>query len=312
MQRNTRTGIARIARIALAVIAFVALTAPVAATDTATTLPAQTVAVGQTVSFTGSGFDPGERISLWTTAPSGTPAALDGVTAATDGSFATTVSFPSDGYWQVTAQGNASARQVIGGYNVGTSGTSGTSGGGNLAPVTPGSTTVAIGQTVTFTGTGFNANELVSVWTTAPDSQTAALPGVSADASGAVALSVSFPSAGYWQVTAQGLSSNVQSISGYTVGSSASGGVAPPSPAAGMVAVGRNATFTASGYQPGETVAIWTTAPDGTPAALPGGTADTAGRITLTTAFPTPGYWQITAQGITSGVQKIVGYTVTG
>lgn len=293
-----------IALFALIVIALVTLTAPVAATDT-TTLPAQTVTVSQAVSFAGSGFDPGERISLWTSAPSGATTPLEGVTANTDGSFAATVSFPSDGYWQVTAQGNASARQVIGGYNVGTSGTSGV--GGNPAPAASGASAVAVGQTVTFTGSGFAANELVSLWTTAPDAGTAALPGVAADASGNVAVPVSFPSAGYWQVTAQGLSSSVQSISGYTV----SDGAAVSPPAAGVVTVGRNATFTASGYQPRETVAMWTTAPDAQTAALPSSTADSAGRVTVTTAFPTPGYWQITAQGATSRVLKIVGYNVT-
>ena len=193
----------------------------------------QQAAVGQSVSFSGTGFSDNEPIALWTTAPDKSVHPLSGNQADAHGAVATNVSFLTDGFWQVTAHGINSGKEVISGYTIGTA--------ANMTPgaaVTPastptGTTTVALSQATTFSHGGFQALELVSFWTTAPDGKATALDGASADQSGNIVVAVSFPTSGYWQVTAHGLDSAREAIGGFNVGDLTT---APTSASAAVIA----------------------------------------------------------------------------
>ncbi|MCA1722828.1 MAG: hypothetical protein LC748_00955, partial [Thermomicrobia bacterium] len=180
-------------------------------------------------------------------------------------------------------------------------------------------TPATIGVPVVFSGSGFNANEGISLWTTAPDSSVGKLPGISADTTGAFTTTVTFPSAGNWQVTAQAPGSTHQVIGRYAVSDTATTTApAPPftSPFAGTAmkaTVGTTVAFTSAGFIAGETVSAWVTPPDGSAviAIKPTVTASAAGQATVSTSFTSVGLWQITMHGLTSGHEVIGSYQVT-
>ncbi|MHB8644850.1 MAG: hypothetical protein ACYDAR_03550 [Thermomicrobiales bacterium] len=276
------------------------------------------VGVGVSITFTGAGFNPNENISVWETPPDGSiPTALPGIQADSSGTFTDSVSFPSDGQWQVTAQGRASGHQVIARFAVGTIGPVTAPTGGAGFNGTPAS----IGTPVTFSGSGFNGNELISLWTTAPDSTTAPLIGIQADGTGGFTDEVTFPSAGNWQVTAEGHTSKHQVIGRYSVTDPSSSTTTAAAPSSTFIApstsvpvqvtAGANVTFTAIGFNAGENVAVWTTAPDTTVATLASVQATSLGRATITTSFASAGLWQITLRGHDSTHEVIGQFQVT-
>jgi hypothetical protein len=86
------------------------------------------------------------------------------------------------------------------------------------APVpAPTSTAATVGTAVTITAVGFTPNETVSAWITAPDSSVTQIGSAPASADGTVSISVTFPSAGNWQVTAHGQTSGREVVNRYTV-----------------------------------------------------------------------------------------------
>lgn len=329
-------------RCALTVASFCLLLAllsvPVAA-QTSFSSPAAPVATNTTISFVGAGFRPGEIVSLWTTAPDASVAPLDSTTADNQGTISVGVSFPTVGTWSVTAHGQTSGVQVIGTYAVGT--TSALPAIGNVPGMPspgllpPGGTIlsapapatfpqVALDAPVTFTGTGFAVNEPTAFWETAPTSSVTAIQGPqTADSAGSVTMSVTFMTPGLWQVTAHGINSGHEVIGRYMVSDSAipsalpSGTSAPytlggtPTAAPVATTVGANVSLPATGFTVGETVSAWTTAPDSSTAALNQIAADSNGAVTVVTSFPTPGLWQVTIHGVTSGHEVIGQYQVT-
>jgi hypothetical protein len=173
------------------------------------------VAVSAPITFSGTGFTGNEPIVFWQTAPDSTVSPILG-TQSTDGAgaFTANVSFGTPGFWQVTAHGINSGHEVIGRYVV----------GGRDASTAPGVTTPAttatattVGTTVTFPASGFTPGETVSAWTTAPDSTTTSLGQAVADSQGNVSFTTSFPVAGFWQITAHGVSSAHEIIGQYRV-----------------------------------------------------------------------------------------------
>lgn len=82
---------------------------------------------------------------------------------------------------------------------------------------TPATGTATVGTPVTVTAGGFTPNESVSAWVTGPDGNVTQIGSAPAAADGTVTISVTFPSAGNWQVTAHGQSSQKDVVSRYTV-----------------------------------------------------------------------------------------------
>jgi hypothetical protein len=292
------------------------------------------VGVGASVPFTGTGFAPNEALSVWENAPDGTIVPLTGVQTDGSGAFTISVSFPSAGAWTVTAHSINTGKEFLGSYAVGTTSSTTTSPTTTApilgAPAAPSSgataqgTSVAVSAFTTFSGTGFNANEVISAWETGPDSAVTALPGLQADGNGAFTESVSFPTAGQWQVTAHGITSGHEVITPFAVGvpggAPASVASAPPATTGAVGGPGFNGTptgtgavttFSGSGFTANERISLWTTAPDSTTAALSGIDADGTGAFTTSVIFPTAGNWQVTAQGHDSAHQVIGRYAVS-
>ncbi len=286
------------------------------------------VGVGVSTTFSGSGFNANEVISVWETGPDGKTAALSGIQADNTGAFTDLVSFPAAGQWQVTAKGTVSLHQVISPFAVGTTSavpatTTGTTTTGTVGGAGFNGTPASIGVAVTFSGSGFNGNERISLWTTAPDSTTAALSGIQADSAGGFTTSVTFLTAGNWQVTAQGHDSTHQVIGRYAVTDSSSTAVvtSPSAPSTFTspndvplnATTGTTVTYIATGFNAGEYVAAWVTPPDATApvTALDKAQASSTGRVAISTSFPTAGLWQITLRGYDSAHQVIGKYQVT-
>lgn len=171
------------------------------------------VTSGETAIFRGSGFMADEDISLWMTSPDGIVIPLVSDTVDSYGMFAVSLFFPSDGQWQVTAQGRVSRHAVIGSFRAGTTDMATTT-----APTDVATQQVATGQRVDFTADGFASNELLALWTTAPDGTVHPLAGATADVTGAIRVTVAFPVNGFWYVTAHSTSTGKEMIGGFTVG----------------------------------------------------------------------------------------------
>jgi hypothetical protein len=85
------------------------------------------------------------------------------------------------------------------------------------APPPPASSAAAtVGTPVTVTATGFAPNETVSAWATGPDGTVTQIGSTPASADGTVTITITFPSAGNWQVTAHGQTSQKEVINRYT------------------------------------------------------------------------------------------------
>ena len=307
-----------------------------------TSLTSQTISVATNTGtpFIGAGFRAGEIVSLWTTAPDATVAPLDSTTADSQGTTSVTVSFPTAGTWHVTAHGQTSGVEVTGTFAVGAANALPAAGnvlgfpapsasvqsGAILSGAAPTSfPQVALDAPVSFTGSGFTANEPTSFWETAPTSSVAAIQGPqTADATGSFTTSVAFTTPGLWQVTAHGVTSGHEVIGRFMVGSdgtvssSVPSSTTAPYPLSGTptvpavtTTVGASVSLPATGFTVGETVSVWTTAPDGTAAALNQLAADSNGAVTVVASFPTAGNWQVTVHGITSGHEVIGQYQVT-
>ena len=303
----------------------VAMTASVAA-DT-TPLPA---GANTPVTFTGTGFAPDESLAIWITGADGASLTQGGTQSDGNGAFTTTVTFPAAGAWTATAHSITSGKEFVGNYTVGT--TSGAPGTSPSSGATATGTQVGIGAPVTFTSTGFVANEAISAWETGPDGKVTKLPGGHADNSGAFTTSVSFPSAGQWQVTAHGITDSHEVISPFAVGTTgttsspvtngSATGVPPVPTGTGTVGgpgfngtpvnIGAAVSFSGSGFIANETISLWETPPDNSPVrALPSIHADTTGAFTDSVTFPSAGNWQVTAHGRDAAHEVIGRYAVT-
>ena len=189
------------------------------------------VAVGASTVFAGNGFTPSEFLSVWETGPDGVSNVLPGAQSDASGGFNVTVSFPSAGNWQVTAHSITTGKEVTGSFTVGSTTSSATT-PSNVLPA--GTLPSGIGAPVSFSGSGFTASEQISLWETPPgNAPPTALTGTQADSTGAFNVSVTFPTAGNWQVTAHGVTSGKEITGSYAVGNTsvtASPGTAPVSP----------------------------------------------------------------------------------
>jgi len=86
-----------------------------------------------------------------------------------------------------------------------------------VAPGTGSPATATVNTPITFTLTGFAPGEQVSAFATGPDASVRQIGAAAANADGSVTVTVTFPSAGQWTVTAKGQSSQKQTVTGFTV-----------------------------------------------------------------------------------------------
>jgi hypothetical protein len=186
--------------------------------------------------------------------------------------------------------------------------------------LTPSQPSVAAGQTIFFSGSGFTRGERVAIWATAPD-QTV----ISGDFefakgdTGEIDVGFNVPQdalGGRWALTAYGFISKTPVIAIFDVQGRDPATATPQAlvvPAAG--APGSQFDFAALGFKKKETVSYWFTGPDGAiHAAFPeGDSANSDGRVDLSWQAPSDairGTWVITIQGLKSGVARGVPFEI--
>lgn len=253
--------------------------------------------VGQSVTFTATGFNANEAISMWTTSPDRQVIALSGQQADNVGTLSVSVTFPSSGFWQVTAHGIDSTHEVIGGFTVtDTTSAAGTPvAGATTTPTAGNAIAAAPNQAVTFSGSGFDANERLALWTTAPDGSVAALDGINATNKGAFSINVSFPSTGTWHVTAHGVGSAREVIGTFSIQTGATPTATPST--TGTSIPGQ---LTTANYGPTTVISIPTVnsslvTPSAAQLTPPASTASTVSTVTQPTAASDGGLYPTVA-----------------
>jgi hypothetical protein len=197
--------------------------------------------IGQAVLIQGGGFKPGEKITMWLTAPDQSVRAIDAQPDADGGGSITSsqirITFDNTfrvGIWFITAQGRESGRQAIGQFRIdpGSCCPAPSGGGASPVPAGPRGNPAALGQLIqdglrprgdgsivplaappeiafTFYARGFAAGERVGVWLTRPDGGTDEIdPDVVRIDGGSlnVTFKVTKQQEGNWTITAQGVS----------------------------------------------------------------------------------------------------------
>lgn len=224
-----------------------------------------------TVTLVGTGFAPGEAISVWITYPDFTVYGVAELVANDEGSFDYPylpdflgATFTPTGIYTYTAYGQSSGREAYASIDVAIDDAPGPSPGVTLTSE-PGQS--AQGSYFVFRGSGYVANETVAVWLRYPDNSVADLGQIKAGADGKIeyVLYVGGAPVGRYALTARGLSGGGNGIAEFDVRVS---DLTTPTGQASL-SVGPSpdtqrsyATFTGSGFQPKEIVTIWVTLPD--------------------------------------------------
>jgi hypothetical protein len=274
------------------------------------------LASGQQFFVEGGGFQRGEKVALWLTAPDQSVRGIDDRPEADTNGFITNArvrvtidnSFRPGG-WFITAQGQTSKRTAIGQFQVGQAGPSQpppVTGGGTpnpnpenmrilihdvLRPVGDASVVplaAAPGGTFAFTGGGFDPNERVSVWFTRPGNVVVAVPDSQVQRSGAT-VRVAFrggDALGDWAITAQGARTGRAVVGRFKVTRDyvAPLGTRRPANRNGSVSPaegGQRAEFRiqGQGFRANEPLEFWITSPDGLYVLQSNVQADGNGRI---------------------------------
>ncbi|MBX0331585.1 hypothetical protein K2Z83_28440, partial [Oscillochloris sp. ZM17-4] len=301
---------------------------------------------GTSFAFDASGFDSGEKVGIWLTAPdqstfgAGFQATADssGSIAGDNISITTDTSFPT-GIWSFNAQGVRSGKQAIGYFLISSAASPGDpgklgvvvhdqlprQGAALIFPVAavPGTTFVLLGD-------GFSDGESVSAWVTGPDGTSTAIDvaQVSVIGSGAQAIigTAGLPE-GFYNAVIEGKSSKVIAAAAFKLTRDYVAGPGTPRPSSvhgssTPAEGGSGTTFQVrgQGFQPSEGLEVWTTDPTGTYTLLADQMqADGGGRIgydppiDLTApADAIPGVYGIHFRSPASGARVDVYFTVVG
>jgi len=271
---------------------------------------------GQSFAVAADGFQPGERVLLWITAPDQSIRPLSAVPAA-DGNGSITGAgikigtdkgrnFPN-GFWYVTAQGLSSGRLGIGVFQLGVApppppppppppnvgARLGALIHNILVPTGPGAITPLAappGLGFTFTAAGYDANERVGVWLTRPNGggvEEVDARLVKTDGRGniSVIFTPSRAAEGIWTITGQGVNTGRRVTAPFKLTRDyvAPLGTARPASRGGSVTPaegGRSTVFAlnGSGFRANEALELWITSPDGI-YYLTSAQADSRGRV---------------------------------
>jgi hypothetical protein len=252
---------------------------------------------GTTFTVLGDGFERGERVSLWMTAPGGSVRPIDAKPEADrNGSISgshvqiTTDTGFRDGTWYVTARGTKSGRQGIGTFRI-----TGVAppppapapppppenrlgvilhddlrprGNGEIVPLA-----APPGFQFVFSARGFDPNEKVGVWYTRPNRKTQEVEGKYIRRDGPN-VTVSVRSGGFeegvWTITAQGASTGRAVTAPFKITREFVAPVGTPrppnrngsvNPAEGNIYT--SFRLTGTGFRANELLELWITSPDG-------------------------------------------------
>lgn len=276
-----------------------------------------------TVTLVGSGFSPNETVSVWITYPDFRVFGVAELTTNGDGSFNYPylpdflgATFSPTGRYTYTARGLSSGREVYADLNVNIGAAPGTSAGVSLV-ADPGRDTQ--GSYFVIRGGGYGTNETVAIWLRYPDNTVRDLGQIQAGPGGVVeyVLYVSGVPVGRYAFTGRGLGSGANGIAEFDVRvddlTTATGQgslTVTPSPDNQR----SYATFSGSGYQPGEIVTIWVTLPNFATLWIGDVQADSGGAFSavlyLSEQEPV-GKRAYTAFGNTSGLRAVADYVLT-
>jgi hypothetical protein len=275
-----------------------------------------------TVTLVGSGFLPFETVSVWITYPDFRVYGVAEVATDATGAFSFPylpdflgATFTPTGRYTYTAYGWLSGREVYADINVAIGQAPGVSTGVSLTAA-PG--VDAQGSYFAFSGSGYAANEEVAVWLRYPDNSVSDLGRTWAASDGTLyyILYVSGAPVGNYALTARGLFSSANGIAEFTVQVSdltVATGVAQLTVGPSPDTQRSLATFSGSGFQPGEVVTVWVTLPDYSTLWIGDISADGAGVFTavlyLSEQEPV-GFRTYTAYGNTSGRRATADYTL--
>ncbi|HEX2915266.1 MAG TPA: hypothetical protein VH186_31165 [Chloroflexia bacterium] len=287
----------------------------------ATAQPAPQVA-GQPVTFSATGFTPGEPVSAWTTSPDGTAAALPQLTADNSGSVSfglSTLGFVS-GQWYVTLHGIRSALEAIAPFQLVDSlpdspaptptppvdSQAVPQGGLQVSP-----SSGFVKQIFQLSGSGYAPGEKISLWQTSPLGEANSLGTIYSDPHGNFSYTYqSYISiSGLWSITAHGLISGTEKSGYFLINSAEQGEVsasASISPNHGYSSSG--ITVNGVNFLPSETYSYWFTGPDQRVYAGGRATTNADGTLSFKCNLPdsTTGQWVITIHGLQSNRQTQV------
>jgi hypothetical protein len=275
-----------------------------------------------TVTLVGSGFSPGETVSVWITYPDLSVFGVAEIATNGDGAFNFPylpdflgATFTPTGRYTYTAFGQSSGREVYAVIDVAIDQAPGTSAGVALT-ATPGRD--GQGAYFVFRGSGYRGGEEVAVWIRNPDNTVADLGRISAGPGGELeyVLSVEGAAVGRYALTARGLDGGANGIAEFDVRVNdltfeTGRAVLAISPSADTQR--SEAVFTGSGFQPSEIVTIWVTLPDYSTRWIGDVQADGDGAFnaTLYLSEQQPvGARTYTAYGNLSGVQGLANFTL--
>jgi hypothetical protein len=225
----------------------------------------------ETVTLAGSGFLPGETVSVWITYPDYTVYGVAEMPTNDDGSFSYPylpdflgATFTPTGRYTYTAFGQSSGREVYATINVDIGSAPATSQGVKLS-ATPRRDTQ--GSYYAFSGDGYGSEEEVALWLRYPDNTVEDLGRVTTGPAGHLEylLYVGGAPVGHYAFTANGLRSGANGIAEFDLR------VDDLTTASGQASLRVSATpdnqrsyalFEGWGYKPGEIVTIWVTLPD--------------------------------------------------
>lgn len=242
----------------------------------------------ESVVVAGAGFTASELVGFWITFPDGSVVGLDNddLRADAEGVFAVELGLGSGlpvGLHRFSARGQSSGRGGIALFYLqpgeGPQQTAGT-----ILTFTP--STARQLETVELNGTGFAANEPVSIWLTLPDGAVVGLGEVTVDGDGAFGGTLTLPGVlpvGRHYFTARGVRSGNTAISPFEL--QYGNGLAVPGVELavniGTVQQRTVLELTATGFSANERISFWLTLPNGAVAGLGEVQTDSSGRLNV-------------------------------
>lgn len=224
-----------------------------------------------TVTLYGSGFVPGEKVSIWITYPDYTVYGVTVLTIDERGQFSHPylpdflgATFTPTGRYTYTARGWQSGREAYASIEVDIAPAPGTTNGVQL---TVDRAVQTQGNIFTFSGSGYKPGERVALWLRYPNNAVADLGVQIADGQGRIGLEIDSNGVpvGRYALTARGLQSGGNGIVEFEV---QVGDALRPRGTAGLeVGPGSSQQRSAvslrgTGFLPGEVITIWATRPD--------------------------------------------------
>ena len=181
-------------------------------------------------------------------------------------------------------------------------------------PVTVGAIQVATGTTLTVQVSGYGRSEVITSWASSARGTVFATASGKTDGSGRATLVIPvkrFWESGWWAVTVKGSSSRREAIATFEVLAAPPSGrlnVEPP-----QARAGQRVQFSGAGFNTGERVSVWATAPDGSTWAVEENLRARDGTIYYFFDLPAnaqTGAWYLTGYGITSDRLLVGSFTV--